>query len=495
MNKYRWMLLPVMGLLLSFWCAQPLLLAVDSSSTEGDALKHQFEEVQQLLDRGRVDEAVTVLQRLYTEYPHDASAALNLGNSYKQRQDYAQSVLYYEEGLRRSRQIAPPDDKNIAIIHHELVDSYNELGQQRYFSPELCLRILYHLEQAWPYLAEVGSPSEDMAKMIEFARKTVGHHDAATMGPNVRIREASTQQEVNAMTAQTQDPELLLPPDGIDATMKLQAKKSIIARMRAFDAAQPSEYALTPSDRSLEAILKTTDMAFSRIANIHYRKYQQREGTAELIEETWYQSPNVLKTRRRQNGQNGWLLIRDRQLTTFDPVQHRIFNQEAMENEPGWLMEVRKPHTKYLQQGFDFTAQKLTVPPVFLGSLYQDQPTAQLYLLTGTSKNPDGTGEPPVVKVEYIVDWDRGLLVGLREYWHGVLASGREEDLAVTDIVTRWTEYSQGIVLPVAGQREQLIDEPPAAHRVERAKWRIEYGSVNEVFDPSGFDLSRYTKP
>lgn len=493
LERYSWIALQVTGLLLSFWCVQPVSLATDVSSSGGKTFEQQSEEVHQLIARGADDEAVALLRRMHNDYPADPSAAINLGDFFGRHQNYAESIHYYEEAIPRLVKKYNASPAQLAHLHNTLVNDYNELGQQRYFSAELCLRILYHLEQAWPYLTELGFGPDQIPQAVEFARKTVGHYEMAAIGPNVRMMEASSGgEEIGARSVKGQELELTLPPDGIDEAVKLQAREAIIARIHRFDASQPPEYAAAPSDRSLDEILKTIDMAFNRIANIHYRKYREHEGAEELLEETWYQSPNVLKTHQQQDGQEGWSLIRDQQVTTFDPAQRQILNREAVENEPGWLMEIRTPHAKYLQQGYDLSIQKLTTPPVFLGALYRGQLTAHLYLLTGKSKKPDGVGWPPVVKVEYVMDVDRGLLVGVREYWHGVLGSGREEELAVTDVVTRWADYPHGIVLPVAGRREQLIDEPPATHRIERTTWRIEYDTVNTTVNPSEFDLSHY---
>ncbi len=460
-------------------------------AANADATKPQFDEVQRLVDSGRMADAMKLLEQLNDQYPNEPSAALNLGEMYTQQHDYARGVRYYEEALHRL-QVVSPSDQTLPTIHYRLVDSYNELGQQRYFSPELCLRILYHLEQAWPRMEQEASSagSEEMRKFVEFARKTVGHYEAAIIGPNVRVKEAGSQQDLAAIQAQSEEPELVLPPDGIDQATKLEAKEAIARRVGEFEKSQPSDYVVAASDRSLDDVLQQLDAAFNRIENVHYRRYREQA----LVEETWYQHPNTIKTHQRQGEQDAWFLIRNGQLTTFDPTSHKIFNQEPVEGEPGWLMEILKPHARYLQEGgYTFGVQKLITPPTFLEQLYQAGPTTHLYLLTGTSKSTDGVGYPPVVKAEYVVDLDRGLIVGIREYWHGVLGSGQAEELAVTDIVTQTADYPQSVILPVAGSREQLVDEFPATGRRERAAWQIEYDSLNKPFNQAEFDLAGYT--
>lgn len=451
-------------------------------------LRQQLEKAEQLLNGGARDEGVQLLDRLNRDYPDNPSAAVALGRISTAQEQYAQSVTYYEEALRRwellpAEELETVELETMTAIRYQLVNDYNELGQQRYFSPELCLRIVYHLDRAWPQLMKEHPTSESLRHFVEFARKTVGHYDMANMAPNLRVMEGSSQRSQDKL-------ELVLPSDGIAEGDKLQAKEAIAARIRAFDAAQPAELTLVPSDKTLEEVVEQLEKAYRQVTSIVYRKYQAAEGREELVESTWYQAPQQLKT--HQHG--AWMIIANGRLTRFDPTERRIFSQESIGGEPGWLMEVRKPHRRFLEASYAWDVKKLSKPPAFLGSLYETSP-ANLYVLTGKSKSPDGGGDPPVVKSEYIVDLDRGLLVGLREYWHGVLGSGRDEELAVTDIVTQWKRYGDTIFLPVAGRREQLVDESTPqgpTHRVQSLTWRIAVEQVNTPLAPKTFDLSGY---
>jgi hypothetical protein len=301
--------------------------------------------------------------------------------------DYLKSVGYLEEAIRRLEGAGAGQDDDVKFLHSRLVDDYNELAQQRHFSSEICLRILYHLEQAWPFLEKHVSV-EEPRKNIQFARKTVGHYELAESG--IRVIEGAPDREFSRLRGELlgeEGPsELVLPPDGIEESAKLLAKDAILARIRAFDEAQPSEYALEPSDRSLEEVFEVLDAAFRQISNVHYRKYLAQQGAEELVQEVWYEYPETLKVHYSSAGGLEGMMIRDGQVVWFDPAQRTIVSEERLEDEPGWLMDLRRPNAKHLQHGYDWTVHKLAAPPAFLNPLYEGEPAAALYLLTGNSK-------------------------------------------------------------------------------------------------------------
>ena len=462
-----------------------LLLAVPARAAD-ETLQERFKGVQQAFNDGKAEEGVTLLQQMHRDYPDDATAALNLGDLYGKSQAYDLSTQYYTEGLQRlQRASAPP--QALALIHQALVNGYNELGQQRYFSPELCLRILYHMDRSWPQIVKDNPTPEALRPVMEFARKTIGHYDMASIAPNVRMMERSPTAALDVSGAM-QDDELILPDDGIAAADKLKAKETIAGRIRTFDGAQPSEYAAQPSGRATEEIFEQLENAYRQVKSIMYRKHQTIDKRETLVESSWYQYPQQLKTRQ----QGTWMMIKDGVLTYFDPTEQRIISQRSLGGEPGWLMEIRKPNRQFMEASYEWEVKKLSNPPNFLGSLYATAP-ANLYLLTGKAKSPDGAGYPPVVKSEYVVDLDKGLLVGLREYWHGILGSGHDEELATTDVVTQWKQYAENIFIPVAGRREQLVDEG-LTHRIQNSTWRIEVEQLNVEFEPETFDLTPYTQ-
>lgn len=285
------------------------------------------------------------------------------------------------------------------------------------------------------------------------------------------------------------------PPVGIDETAPPQAPESPPPPAPAVAPPPPPEYQRAPSDRSLEEVLEVMDAAFRRISSVHYRKIRGQPGaTPVYLEESWYQSsPVILKSHLAQYGQHVWLLVRNGRLKTFDPDRGLISIDDPMDWESGWLMELRQLNAAFLREQYDLTVERLTAPPAFLGSLYDLQPTARLYLITGRPRERDAESWPSVARMEYVVDADRGLLVGFREYWRAGFGGWPEEELATTDVITQWASYPDSIVLPVAGINAQRVDEPLGGHHLERTTWWIELESLNAPLADGVFDLSDYT--
>lgn len=123
-----------------------LVFIASATAFADPALQEKVEEADRLLKEGSEEEGYALLLRLYDQYPEEWRPAIELGAYHSTRKNYSESVLYYEETLRRANKHHLPP-QGLAQVHHQLVYDYNELGQQRYFSPELCLRILYYLDQ------------------------------------------------------------------------------------------------------------------------------------------------------------------------------------------------------------------------------------------------------------------------------------------------------------------------------------------------------------
>ena len=257
----------------------------------------------------------------------------------------------------------------------------------------------------------------------------------------------------------------------------------------------PPERQRLPVERSLDDVLELMNEAANRISSVHYRKLRGRPDAASTpIEESWYQSrPAILKSHLAQDDHHVWLFVQDGQFKVFDPDRHLTVHEGALERESGWLMELGKLSAAFLRQQYELTLEKLAVPPAFLGSLYDDQPAPELYRLTGRPKQRDAESWPPVTKLEFVVDADRGLLVGLREFWRAG-SDGEEERPATTDVVTHWASYPGSIVLPVAGTNEQLIEEPAGPPHLERTTWRIEVEELNTPLAHDTFDLPDHTE-
>ena len=305
-----------------------------------------------------------------------------------------------------------------------------------------------------------------------------------------QIPEVPPEEPSGALTAATIAPQI---PAGSDQAVPPRVPEPPLPSAAAAGSVPPPEYQRAPSDRSLEEVLEMMDEAFRRIASVHYRKIRgQPADTPVYLEESWYQaSPVTLTTHLAQHDQHAWLLIQDGRMKLFDPGPRLIISDEPMDWESGWLMELRKLNAKFLREQYELTIDRLTAPPVFLGSLYDIRLAPTLYLITGRPRERDPGSWPPVARMEYVVDADRGLLVGFREYWR----VGPEEEPATTDVITQWASYPGSIALPVSGTNAQRVDEPLGGHHVERTTWWIELESLNAPLAGGAFDLSGYATP
>ncbi len=59
-----------------------------------------MEEVKALLEEGKVDEAIAILQRMREERPDDDAVRYELGNAYWKKQDWKHCLDNYTEAIR-----------------------------------------------------------------------------------------------------------------------------------------------------------------------------------------------------------------------------------------------------------------------------------------------------------------------------------------------------------------------------------------------------------
>jgi len=191
------------------------------------AFKEKFDEAQRLVSQGRLNEATSLLLQLKQQHPEDVDIAINLGHLYNNLEKWSESIRYHEEALRLLRRTTD-NPMAVAFVHRSLALAYEGLGRQRYFSPELSLRILYHLEQAWPHFTELGFSSVEIAEEMELARFALSRYEMADRGVRVMEMETAAQKGVEAVLAD----DLQLPPDGVSQAAKLGAKDAMAARVQ-----------------------------------------------------------------------------------------------------------------------------------------------------------------------------------------------------------------------------------------------------------------------
>lgn len=394
-----------------------------------------------------------------------ADEYLSEARNYYEKAEYDKAISILEEALT----LYPSEAK----IHYGLVDSYNELGQKHYFTKELCLRIIYHNEKFLEL--EPNPPQKD--EIMEFLRKTIGHFDVASMGVgNVKMI------EIGGNGA-----EFSLPLDNVSLEEKLQYKDKAVQRLKDYDATKPLLYQAGASDKSLEEIAKALTEDTAKITAVHYKEINNYMGKADILDEAFYKRPNKFKT--IQQGRV-FIFLGDT-MYSIDPNTNKIYDTtEINQGDVDYFDVLCKTDISRLSKHYELTLSKLKECPDLLKALYGNIKLPNLYLVTAKIKKGQEEPWPPIIKLEYFIDLDYNLRVATREYWGGVLGSGREEDLAKETIVKKVKKYEDNLYLPLEGTRRGFIEELASL----KEDWQIEIISLNKEIDDLEFDVSQFPK-
>lgn len=129
-------------------------------------------DVYKLIDQKQYDEALALVQQGGKEYPGDLGLTVAFTEIQHLKGNYEVAIANYIN-IFKALTSAGPETPTMAHYHYNLVDAYNELGQKHYFSKELCLRIIYHLEKTF----ELEPTASQDVKVIDFLRKTIESRD------------------------------------------------------------------------------------------------------------------------------------------------------------------------------------------------------------------------------------------------------------------------------------------------------------------------------
>lgn len=426
----------------------------------------------QFIEQGRFDEALTVIREGLKEYPGDIGLVFALAETYHNKKDYETAITNYLSILNAIR-LQGQGKEAPAQLHWNLVDAYNELGQKHYFPKELCLRIIYHVEK---YLEiEPNPPKKD--EIMEFLRKSIGHFDVASMGTgNVKMMETGGD-----------GAEFQLPPDNISLDEKLQYKDRTIQRLKDYDVSRPSLYQTEAPDKSFEEITRALTEDTQKIIAIHYKEINNYMGKVDILDEAFYKEPSKFKT--IQHGQV--FVFVGNTMYSIDPNTNKIYDTtEISQGDVDYFDVLCKTDIARLSKRYDLTASRLREYPDFLKTLYENISLPNLYLVTAKIKKGQEESWSPVSKLEYFIDLDYNLIVAKREYWKGVLGSGREEDLAKETIVKAVRKYDNNFYLPLEGTTRGFIEELSNL----KEDWSIEVVALNKGIDDIEFDVSKYNR-
>lgn len=186
--------------------------------------------------KGMYDEAIKIFKKGIEVCPEDCPAfPAQLGSTYHYQKKYEDAIPYLLSAFQMCSEASETTEikEMLSSLHYLLIDSYNELGQKYYFSKELCLRIIYHIER---YLE---LHPERQSEIMEFLKKTIDHLDLAEEGATVMetgslsdLSESQIKivQERIIQGKTTEDFEL--PNDNISLEDKLAYKERAIKRLK-----------------------------------------------------------------------------------------------------------------------------------------------------------------------------------------------------------------------------------------------------------------------
>ncbi len=423
------------------------------------------DDAYQFINQRQFSEALTVIREGLKEYPGDIGLVFALAECYHNLKDYDTAVVNY---LSIMNAIGTQGKEAPGQLHHNLVDAYNEIGQKHYFSEELCLRIIYHSEKVF----ELTPVAQNDKEYMEFLRKSLGHYDVAKMGAKM-------------METGGDGAEFQLPNDNISIEEKLRYKDKAIQRLKEYNVAKKeSAFRTIASDKSIEDIAKLINQRMREINSIHFKKINSYSGTKTLIEEVIYKSPDKLKAIQP----NAISIISNNNYYVLDPQSAKVTEQMTVDSdEVSFLKGIELYNLKELQKYYNLTIEKIIGCPDFLKDVCSTTTSPELYLITGKLKDKDKGPYPPTPKVEYFIDTKLGLFVAIREYWIGVLGSGKEEDLAKEIVVTQLRQYGDNLYLPLGGTTRGLVEELSDL----KENWTIEVISLNKEISDKEFSVPK----
>lgn len=448
-------------LILSVFC----LLCADSAWPR--TRKECIEQAHQLMDRQQFRKALRILRKGHGDYPRDNDILFSIAECHKNLEDYQTAIVDY---LNLLQDVGIRESEFLVKLHHGLLDSYSKIGQQHYFSPELCLRIIYHTErifEIWPYM------SGDR-EFMEFLNTSIGHYDLAS-GDDGRL----IMLEIGGDGLPFD-----LPADDIANEEKLTYLAK--ARRRAVDfnsRRREALYPTGPSDRSVNDIAYIIEQKTRQIKFLHARK----TAFGRLIEEIFYEYPDKYKVIEPYKigllNQSIYYMIDKDSKKIVDSTGLNIADMDIFK-------PILLPNLDMISKYYDFTIEQFKDTPDFLADFYNQGFRNDLYLLTAKLKDKaECPFYPPLTKIEYFIDAGLAMAVAVRNYCRGTLGSGKEYELASeTLIISLDWSGDKGLIFPRFGKTTNYISGSADSDE----EWYIDIVSINRPFLIDEFDPEKF---
>jgi tetratricopeptide (TPR) repeat protein len=426
------------------------------------------EQAHEYIIQKEFDKAISVLQEGLELYSNNASLYFGLAESYNNKQDYNNAVVYYLKSLEIAGVNAPKE------VHSGLMFSYDLIGRQHYFSKELCLRIIYHLEK----FLELESNPESKIGVMEFLRKSIGHFDMADMG-------------VKMMEMGGDGSDFSLPDDAIGQEEKMQAREKSTQRFSIYDLAQKkaSSYSTQESDKTMGYLRALLNARLETIRSIHFKRINYANQKVELLEEVFYKQPGIFKWVFPELFRGYVRIVKDKVFYDVDTQTNKIYDQgdssSVLDRDPLKALCLSDLDDS-LEKYYDLSIAKIVDCPAFLKDLYQGEVSPDIYLITGIPKKEYTYN---VARVEYFIDTHLGMIVARKEYLFGILGSGVKEELGREMVVKKVRKCEGNLYLPQEGLTQGFAELSSI-----NEDWNIEVISLNKEIDDTEFSLDSRIK-
>ncbi len=430
--------------------------------TYAKTVDEYLDDVYKLIDQKKYDEALTLVQKVADEYPGEWGPTIAFAEILYFKGDYETAIANYMN-IMKALASSGKEVPAMAHYHSILADAYNELGQRHYFSKDLCLRIIYHTEKMFELMPETLQDGNN----IEFVRKSIGHYDVSSIGAKIKMMEEGGDGK-----------DFQLPNDYVSNDEKMRYLDKAIQRIKDYDISKKEiAFQTTTSDKTLEDIMALINQRVSAINFIHFRRMNKHNV---LLEEIFFKSPDKIKV----VASDAITVLNGTTYTVIDPKDNTKMHEDTI--APGqWslLRGIGFYNLNESSRDYNLTIEKIVDCPVFLSEVCIGA-SISLYLITGKLKNPDGGPYyPPTPKIEYFIDGQSGLCVAKREYWLGIMGSGKEEELAKETIVTHIEQTKEGISFASAGMTKGHVNELAGLNE----DWEINVLSINQDINDQEF--------
>ena len=445
-------------LLITLLCLSTLSYAKTADEYLGSVYK--------LINQKQYDEALLLVQKGADEYPGNLGLTIAFAEIHHLKGDYETAIANYVN-IMKALVSAGEEVPEMARYHHNLVDAYNELGQRHYFPKELCLRIIYHAEKVFELMPEISQDSE----YIEFERKSIGHYDVASIeSGNVMMLEKGGD-----------GADFQLPEDYVTNDEKMRYKDKALQRIKEYDALHKgSTFRTSASDKTVDEILQLIDQKVAAIKSIHFKRVSVRGEPNELFEEIIYKAPHSFKVIES----NAIGVIKNGDYYIIDPQTNKVLQQDRLEpTKVSLLKGIGFYNLSEALEAYNLSIDKIDGCPDFLSEVCKAT-SINLYLITATVKDKDKGFYPPTSKkIEYLIDSQTGLCLAKKDYWLGILGSGKEEELALEYIVTEIGQTAEGIPFASLGIAKGHVEELKDLSQ----DWKVNILSINQDINDQEF--------